>query len=1021
MRLNLLDKLNKSLLYIFVSVWSIFLFADYYVHEKFICKAFNNITFSAILPVLFIIFISFLYWLKKKGTPISMSKHTLENVTGWKLLILFLVSTLAYVTTYASFIKAFENSTTASLTNYITLVLPLLFYIALLILPCFVIGSFALDFFPSKIENKQSRLFISLALGFALLGILLFLLASAYILTQGSVMVLCISICGIGYKRFLALGKEIFTEKYVLKDLNWLGALSFFILLVFIVINFNSSLRPIPIGFDELSLYMNTPKLIAGYHGLVQGGQAYQWSIWMSLGFILHDSVALSTLISILPGVLSCYVLYRIARVFCDTNFSLLAAVIFYCIPTTIWQSSADAKVDLALVFFVLSGVLLLLESNKKTIGKIVDSPIFNQSFVQFFQSNVWMNIAILLGILLGYSFGIKYTAIFFIIALVAGFMYQYSQSLSLASSITAIGIAFIFLSRLYTFSGIEFESDAQVHLIGFVFILLFLTLSIFHFVKYKLKFVKGYLYGALIGMMVLLTFSPWLSKHYGENKMFSADALLNGKTALDSPEKILNFEQTSSLFHVSTNAQILYTDAAGTSDGRIDSLINYYSNVDKGTGKYEEVIRYIGYEKGIPKYLSILHDLGTFQNVANLPTDIGLFLFVLFPLIFLSLRPKQLYSNAFNIVLLIVILLVAFSAISISNGIIDDNSFKSMIDKMKIANPDYNHTLMGIYMFFAHLLHSFILMLKPFILGLYKTNTAYGFIYLLGIIMATTIINSKTILSWNHAAKTIFIMGGSSSIIWWFFGSGISWYALPAFAIVIPLLVYVLSEKEIGLLSDSVLRIPIYFILISGLVISLLFRQESMMVTYSYDPKTPSNTKINQLFLQYSHGEHTADECLEIVNKTIANTAQALNTGENEKIIRIGTSMNYFIDNNDKRVYEDNQLDLFNKVYTKWYGTKDLISNNFTKNNIRYLLFDFATGNLDNTPDKSLTKKVANFYDYISSNPRVEVVNTDRLVEDPNSKESIVENGRQVPASYSIFGTRVIQPGTLLLIRIKD
>jgi hypothetical protein len=207
MRQNLLDKLNKSLLYIFVSVWSIFLFADYFVHEKFICKAFNNITFSAILPLLFIIFISFLYWLKKKGTPLSTAKQTLENVAGWKLLILFLVSTFAYVTTYASFIKAFENSTAASITNYITLIVPLLFYLALLIFPCFVSGSFLLDLFPSNIENRQSRLFISLALGFALNGILLFLLGSAHILTQGSVIGICLAICGIGYKRFLGVGK----------------------------------------------------------------------------------------------------------------------------------------------------------------------------------------------------------------------------------------------------------------------------------------------------------------------------------------------------------------------------------------------------------------------------------------------------------------------------------------------------------------------------------------------------------------------------------------------------------------------------------------------------------------------------------------------------------------------------------------------------------------------------------------------------------------------------------------------
>jgi hypothetical protein len=119
--------------------------------------------------------------------------------------------------------------------------------------------------------------------------------------------------------------------------------------------------------------------------------------------------------------------------------------------------------------------------------------------------------------------------------------------------------------------------------------------------------------------------------------------------------------------------------------------------------------------------------------------------------------------------------------------------------------------------------------------------------------------------------------------------------------------------------------------------------------------------------------------------------------------------------------VYEDNQLDLFNGVYQNWYGVKDIISDNFVKNNIRYILFDFATGNLDNTPDKSLTKKVGNFYDYISNNPRIEVINTDRLLEDPSSKDMITENGRQVPVRYGIFnGTRVIQTGSLVLLKIN-
>ena len=64
---DLLEKANRSLLFIFVSVWSIFLGVDYLVHEKFISKAFNNVTLSSILPVLLMLFLGLLFLSKRKG------------------------------------------------------------------------------------------------------------------------------------------------------------------------------------------------------------------------------------------------------------------------------------------------------------------------------------------------------------------------------------------------------------------------------------------------------------------------------------------------------------------------------------------------------------------------------------------------------------------------------------------------------------------------------------------------------------------------------------------------------------------------------------------------------------------------------------------------------------------------------------------------------------------------------------------------------------------------------------------
>jgi hypothetical protein len=155
-------------------------------------------------------------------------------------------------------------------------------------------------------------------------------------------------------------------------------------------------------------------------------------------------------------------------------------------------------------------------------------------------------------------------------------------------------------------------------------------------------------------------------------------------------------------------------------------------------------------------------------------------------------------------------------------------------------------------------------------------------------------------------------------------------------------------------------------------------------------------------------------------VNPAIAAARDEINANPTKKVLRIGTSMNYFIDQNNTRVFEDNQLDNFTFIYNRYYGVKDVMNAAMKKVGIEYVLFDLNTGSIDKTPDKSLTKKIEKFYDYVSNNRGITLITSDRLMVDPYSKNYMMVQGAKTPVSYSIYGTQVLKPGSLVLFKIN-
>lgn len=173
--------------------------------------------------------------------------------------------------------------------------------------------------------------------------------------------------------------------------------------------NFLELMRPIPIGFDDLGLYMIIPKVLSEQGTLITGVDSYAWGILMSLGFKLFNSATITLTLSSVAGVLSALAVYAVVNRYATLRgfvgaktYALLSMVLFYGLPTIIFQSSKDMKVDLASLFFQLMAVLLffLWHGTREEDGKRPSHSL------------------VLMGLFLGFSFVTKYTSLFLVIAL---------------------------------------------------------------------------------------------------------------------------------------------------------------------------------------------------------------------------------------------------------------------------------------------------------------------------------------------------------------------------------------------------------------------------------------------------------------------------------------------------------------------------------------------------------------------------------------------------------------------------
>ena len=307
---------------------------------------------------------------------------------------------------------------------------------------CASLGKFVLQFIRPHESFDLKEFLLSFGMGTVLITFLLFVCGLFGWLRSIPVWGICVLSLVVSYKQLWQCFKAFFKSQ-----IHFLGSyvdvriILFFILSIALGHNVLELIRPMPIGFDDLAVYMNIPNLLASGGILLTGIDAYSWGLFMALGFLLFNSTTITLFLSFAGGLLAFFGLYACVQSYCEqrnmppslvNTYALFAATLFYTLPAIVFQSAKDMKVDLASLFFMLLAFLSFLAWRKKGHAEV---------------KSLWLS-----GLFLGFAFTIKYTALFFIVA-----MLLYALLIIWKRRLKNIGITLIILIILIICIGAPF------------------------------------------------------------------------------------------------------------------------------------------------------------------------------------------------------------------------------------------------------------------------------------------------------------------------------------------------------------------------------------------------------------------------------------------------------------------------------------------------------------------------------------------------------------------------------------
>ena len=539
-------RLEKVLTIGFCLLWMVFIFIDYWYYHPSYALTLEYFQYFDTLLILTIIG-GASFWIIHKRVQYKLLNYF---TTGIGVFLLFMIISAVILWTHyykvgQEILGFVEGMTYLGKIGYISLATYFLLTASYVLGDLFLNGLFKVSFKPSI-----SRI-IKLAIGITLFSLFFTILAFFDALKFKVILPAILIILGVRWKSILLFAKTTLLNPLIDKTpLNGIGFVSFFLLLIFISLNFLANVRPFPFGFDALAVYLNLPNLLSQQGGLIEGYSPYYWSIFIAVGQIIFGQLEIAIALSFGGGLLSLFAIYEISRKWINPNFALLIALIFYSLPLVNYQSFRDIKTDLGLLFILLTAFLVLMKwislidenafAQKKQIQSKHDEQLDLKQNTETLETSKLLKkdgllagllsesdqLIIILGILSGMALGVKLTSLIFIFAVLSVFSFLKGGKIGFLTNFT-LTIAIILIGELDT--SLRAYHFGVAYLKWIILFLGLLGLGYMAYIKQE-QFINLVKIAAIYLCLISLIYAPWPLKNYQETGEISIQILIEGK-----------------------------------------------------------------------------------------------------------------------------------------------------------------------------------------------------------------------------------------------------------------------------------------------------------------------------------------------------------------------------------------------------------------------------------------------------------------------------------------------------------
>jgi len=325
---------------------------------------------------------------------------------------------------------------------------------------------------------------------------------------------------------------NILLKEVELKGLKIWGGLFLCFTLFFLAMNFAHLHAPFPVGFDSRNFYMNIARQVALSEGLIYGFRPYNWSLLISLAYVLFGSSSLAVSVSFLGYILSTVAIYHLGiKAFkIKVNNVLLGLLILTVTPAITNQLYIELKTDMGLLFFQTLAVLFFVRCMlSKGFNKILKSD--QQLALNPFKMTGNISKIIVLGLFLGFGLSIKLTNMFLVFAMVICLFWIISENKWVISSIFLITILLFMLAGLDKLTGLHEYHLGRTGLIIALSLVSLITVT-FSFLNARKKVINGVVISAALALFTAVPLLPWMVKNYNDTESIHPSSLLNGAAA---------------------------------------------------------------------------------------------------------------------------------------------------------------------------------------------------------------------------------------------------------------------------------------------------------------------------------------------------------------------------------------------------------------------------------------------------------------------------------------------------------